>query len=276
MYRSKKVQLAAIYVEYSIEKYKNSFKILRSLLEKQIGKDINFIVVNNSKEDEVPENISQNIIRISGNNCDREFSGWQKGLEYLQSTSINYDAVLFCNESFQAYNDTYLSNYALMALNRCLLKKAIVGYFDKEKQRKIYRLLDYKFYRWLRTSAFFIPKEFLSGIRILSVDDTLLNRFLPEKFEQLNEKNLKDYFYPDAPINQEFKEKIVDWITSKWHSSIEINKENWELFRSKVKSIFNEALLTIQAETLGSPAEWYASYPIVVYEKIKNKLKNNG
>ncbi|MBM2815537.1 MAG: glycosyl transferase group 1 [Ignavibacteria bacterium] len=268
-----KIKLAVLFVEYNKEKYSASFEILKKSLEKQIKTEILYIIIDNSEEQKEMTFIANNIHRISGDNSFNEFSGWQKGLNYLGANNFNYEVILFITETFLQYDDVFLFSYAITAIKRCIRYGSMTGIIDKDKKRKELRLFDNHIKCWLRTSAFVLSKDYVPKFKLLWVDSNTLDKFIPEKYEPEKIQKPSDYFLADAPLSPQLKEKIIEWLSMKWYAAFDINEASWSFFRKKVKSLLNESMISIQAATIGCGIKWYASYHIVFYEKLKNKLR---
>ncbi len=58
-------------------------------------------------------------------------------------------------------------------------------------------------------------------------------------------------FRPDAPLNQAYRDYVVEWLTRRWHSHFELGPATWGHFRAKVRAILNEAMLSIRLRQLG-------------------------
>jgi hypothetical protein len=77
---------------------------------------------------------------------------------------------------------------------------------------------------------------------MVSVKDNL-DDFLPATFPGPT-NNPVSFFKDDAPINETYKAWLIEWLTQRWHSKFQIEEKTWELFRTKVRNILNESLLT--------------------------------
>jgi len=95
----------------------------------------------------------------------------------------------------------------------------------------------------------------LKNVKLVSVGENL-NDFLPEKFPG-PQARATDYFHRDAPINHLYKAWLIEWLTQRWHSRFAIEAKTWELFRTKVRNILNEALLTAKLAESGFQPEKY-------------------
>ncbi|MCL5035203.1 MAG: hypothetical protein M1395_08905, partial [Bacteroidetes bacterium] len=106
-----KSRLAVIYVEYSPDKYEGAFEKVKSYLGDSLRERTVYVIVNNRDEGNGSSIIDAGTYYIQGNNLEREFSGWQRGLQFLREKKIPFDVVLFVNEAFEAVQPSYLGNY---------------------------------------------------------------------------------------------------------------------------------------------------------------------
>ena len=248
------LNLTIIYVEYITEKrskYRDSFIKLYKYLEKIPLCKKHYIIVDNLNCDSEYNLIKlhDDIIRIAGDNSDGEFSGWQKGVEFLQDKKSNYfktDIVLFANDAFLNPGPIFLEDYAtLNLLLKSILTGSVIGRIDRHAKDNL-SLLGYDVSEWVCTNCFFMPLNVLNGINntIISLKEDDINMFV-EQYEYD-----KRYFRDDAPVSKEYQDIIVEWLTCNWHSAFK-PETNWELFRYKVKAIFNEVLLSAKIKEAG-------------------------
>ncbi|MFX0195937.1 MAG: hypothetical protein ACFFCW_07430 [Candidatus Hodarchaeota archaeon] len=179
-----KVNLAILYVEYDQEKYKDSFVLLQKYLEKIKFCNKIFFIVDNRNEGDYIVKITKNMYKVGGDNSNREFSGWQKGLDILNSININYHLILFVNEAFLAPGKSYLEDYAsIFLLLKSLLFNSVIGRIDSHRD-KLYAL-GYDVSQWVCTNCFFVPKKMIDRIdNICTIDKGKINDFIEESFSR--------------------------------------------------------------------------------------------
>jgi len=262
-----KLKMVVIYVEYDLEKYPSSFEHLKSYLSKVGGERIRYIRVNNKDTGTGSRNLGDNTIYLQGSNVDREFSGWQRGIEFVRSSNVKFDVVLFVNEAFEATGASYLKN---SNINWMILKShvlgAVIGFIDTRWEK--IRLNNRGVRIWINTNCFFVPHSLLTKMStIITVDNSCMSKYLPEQFPSDGE-----LFELTAPINNAYKNHMVEWITEEWHNKIDLNDRTWPIFRSKVKAMLNEASLSIRIRELGYIILPY-SIPMFVYRKIRGAFR---
>lgn len=255
--------LAVIYVEYNPEKYIGSFERLRTYLAGLKKKRVVYVVVNNRDEGDGSKAVDERTYYVQGDNVEREFSGWQKGLVFLRKQNIPYDVILFVNEAFEAVIPSFLGSHNVrwIILKAHILRSAI-GFIDTAWER--IRIVGKSTRVWINTNCFFIPRSLSDKLgTLVSVDSCNIDKYLPEEFPGTG-----DIFREDAPLNADYKERIVKWLTVRWHSKLVLDQRNWPMFREKAKAIFNEALLSIRIRELGYPILPY-SVPAFLFLKTR-------
>lgn len=262
-----KPRLAVIFLQYDSEKYPRAFEQLKMCLKKLIPKQVIVVLVNNRDEGDGSRRLDEKTTYLQGNNADWEFSGWQKGVNYLQENGVEYDVGLLVDDAFEAGGPSYLRNHNLRWLVlKCHVLNVVLGEITTLWDRSI---IDGGSARiWIKTGCFFVPRAILSRLgTLVSVDETSLNKYLPEKFP-----GRADPFESDAPINAEYRKHIVTWLTERWHSKFALTETSWIFFRAKVKAILNEALLSIRIREMGfiiMPCD----IPVFIFTKLRGAIR---
>lgn len=241
-----KPRLAVIYVEYNPEKYAGVFETLKGYLRKVDRRRITYVVVNNKDEGSASKVLDDGTFYIQGDNLEREFSGWQRGIEFLRDRKIPFDVVLFANEALEVIQPSYLPtvNVSWLVLKTHLLKAAF-GAIDTlwEKtaiQGKSTRI-------WINTNCFFLPSSLLKKLEsIVSVNSRTIDIYVPETFPRNG-----GIFTEGSPLNSVYKDHLISWFTKEWHGKLALDEKNWPVFRAKTKAILNEALLSIRIRECG-------------------------
>lgn len=257
------MKVIALFLQYDTEKYPCALHYFKKYLNGINNAEIQIITIDNSLENEHFEQVAENEIKINGDNSLWEFSGWQAGLKYIYDNKIDYDVVIFANDSFlaPAGGNTDLSGLINdEAIENAYKQNAMVGQFVSIGEgisiNGIY------IYNYARTHCFLLNRKIVEKIRCLpTVDYDFLNKCISEKpdissfkFENI-EKLIIDgsleklYFKADAPLSKNFMKFIIEHLTQRWHSKMNVF-ENWELFRGKILAYLNEMLLTAKVREL--------------------------
>ncbi len=265
-----KPRLVVIFLQYDTKKYPGAFDLLKEYLSKLNQERLTYILINNKDEGNGSRNLDGNTIYLQGDNNNWEFSGWQKGIEFVRSRGIPFDVVLFADDAFEAAEPSYLRNHNLeWLILKCHLVKAVFGLIGTLWEGV--QIYGKSSRAWLGTSAFFVPKEVVDKLsNVVSVDENSINTYLPKEFPKTGE-----IFNPDAPINRAYRDHITAWLTESWHSRFVLDESTWCFFRAKTKAILNESLLSVRLRDLGCLILPY-DLPLFVFRKtrgIYRKLK---
>jgi len=96
--------LAVVHLQYDYSKYPDSFAYIVGQLNKLSCKKKYFII--NNKRIKKKNEIFDNVYILPGDNSNWEFSGWQKGLDYIRK-NIDCDLILFTNDSLNSHHNNY-------------------------------------------------------------------------------------------------------------------------------------------------------------------------
>lgn len=242
----RKPSLAVIFVEYNKAEYGEAFDRLREYLGRLDQERVFYTRVNNRDEGDGTKNVAPNIVELQGDNTDREFSGWQKGVEFLRAHDIPYDVVLFANEAMEAVEPCYLKDHSpSWLLWKSYLLKGVFGLVATRWEKTVVRGKSTRI--WLGTHCFFVPRIIVEKLgTVVSVDASTFEEYLPREFP-----GVEEIFKPTAPINSATEDRIVRWLTREWHSKFTLSESTWPVFRAKANAIINEELLTLRIRELG-------------------------
>lgn len=203
------------------------------LLVKEIDPEAKVLIVNNNSAN---KNLNlPDVIEIQGSNCEWEFSGWEEGLIYAETTGLLYgvDSIVFANDTFQNHRIfTDWNKKAFISKFRSASKGEIVG--DVNSAKCMFSLDSVYFERWLSTYLFLVNTQDLSKIRPLNrsqdFDITIMDKriFIENADEHLN-KHLSEWIFP--------RDK------NGWYRA----SSDLTMKRNKLKAILNEKLLTVNA-----------------------------
>jgi hypothetical protein len=262
-----KPRLAVIFLQYDTQKYPGAFEHLKSYLSKFDPKRVFFVLVNNRDEGNGSRNLDDGTVYLQGDNTDWEFSGWQKGVEFMRTTNTEHDVVLFVDDAFEACEPSYLLNHNLHWLVlKCYTIKVVFGAITTLWDKTMLNTRSARI--WIKTNCFFMPGSVLGRLgTLVSVDETLLDNYVTKQFVADNGP-----FKHDAPMNGAYRKHIVIWLTERWHSKFALSESTWPFFRAKVKAILNEALLSIRIRELGFMILPY-DIPLFVFIKIRGAFR---
>ena len=225
-----RLKIAVVYLQYDRAKYPYSFQYASGLLNK-INCDIEYVVVDNYNQEELLE-VHGNIHILSGDNANWEFSGWQKGLNYVKE-NIVCDLILFINDSLRSYRYKMLEMSCLEEMFRsCVKRNLLLGKIDSTGQGD-FSFLGYNLNTWVCSNVFAGPNKIFEDCNI---DNSCL-------FDIDSIIEDVDKFLNNDKLGIDLRNHIYNWLSHCWHSKFDVRK-NIQLFKNKTKAILNEKLLT--------------------------------
>lgn len=170
------ISLAVLFLEYEDEGYGDSdqtFDRMKEYLQNLKQCTITYIRIDNKHENRELMHIEDGIFRVGGDNSCLEFSGWQKGIETLNTLGLPCDVVLFTNNALFKPGESFLKDYADDALLKKTIKnKEIIGRIDSFGKR--FFIFDYALSKWVCTNCFFAPKAAIDDLgNIVRLKDDL-------------------------------------------------------------------------------------------------------
>ena len=259
--------LVVIFLQYDRQKYPDSFEHFRSYMRGIDPSRVSYILVNNNDEGVGTRKLDANTTYLQGDNSDWEFSGWQRGVEFLRQNHIKHDVALLLNDSFEVNGPGYLSNHNIdWLVLKTHIFKCVFGLLATRWTKA--QIQDKPLRKWLGTDCFFVPGILLDKLgTLVSVDQASIAEYLPETFPGTDE-----VFLRTAPINAAYRESIVKWLTQEWHSKFVLDQSTWSFFLAKVKAILNEALLYVRIRELGYLVLPY-DIPLFISAKIRGLVR---
>lgn len=250
--RLRHLRLVVLFVEYDRGIAGGSdqvFATLRSYLAPVKRCRIRFLRIDNKHEGRALMKNGQTIT-MGGDNRYHEFSAWQKGVETINRLGIPCDLLLLVNDMFLAPGDSFLKDYAHRDLfQKCLTQRTIIGRIDSTGHH--YTAYGHDLTRWVCTNCLLAPKAAVDTVGHLVTVQENINDFLEEDFPGA------PIFKTDAPMNEAYKAWLEEWLTTRWHSRFTLGASTWRLFRTKVRNILNESLLTARFTEAGFPPQEY-------------------
>ncbi len=243
------ITLGVLYLYYpDTDKYQKEKPM--AALKKIIARlscQAHIIYINNAASKDYVQQISDHEYEISGDNSSFEFSGWQKGLDFIKDKGLCCDAFLFANDMF--LHDSLVDRWRINddALKGAIKYKAMVGkkaHLPVEGDIAGNEIMPY-----IRTHLFFVSATLMAALgNIISVDRFLKDRLFIPSYEAS-----VPLFRPEAPLSSDLKDFIFHHVTSNWNRKKPYTRPHFDLLKGKAVSILNACLLSIRAKQLGYP-----------------------
>lgn len=272
--------LSAVVIFLQFDKQDGTFYKFQKLFPKNTHDKFFWIIVENKIEYDYEWPIKSNIVKISGDNSAREFSGWDKGLGYVSKKRLNADLIIIANETVLVESLVTEQLVSIEALKFSKVHKVCLGVTNYSRSlcrdtwkyvfRKSVRLSIGKHFihYWIRSNLMVFPFHVLKARKMITTYSS------PDLFFPL--ELTPKVFREDAPCSDSLRQRILEWLTpdefiSKnrhWHSHFELESETYPKFRSKALAIINEKSLTA----------WLirSDYRIFNILKVKSLLKLQG
>ena len=190
-------------------------------------------------------------VYLNGDNSQQEFSGWQRGIDYLTSRFklSNTDAVVFLNDTVHRRNyavggDRYFETYRIEH-DGAAPQVWAAGYLDDfPAETSIHGL---KFSTWIRSNLFAMNWPAVQLVSPL---------VFPCSWDEVFDDTHTDRFWGEhAPMSANWMAYISSWLFGaedprfpeyrlKWIRAEKLNADNRRYFQSKAISILSEHYMT--------------------------------
>jgi hypothetical protein len=212
------------------------------------GARVRGVVVDNALEGDFERELDDGVTLISGDNRAREFSGWDRGLAWLESAHRlrGDDLILVGNDTLhRSYGRAWLDGFSPAHDG-----DGLAGWLDAYPREV--RLFGLPLDRWVRTNLFTARVRTLDRLRPLRLwfsDEQLFHGATAR-------------FCEPSPLDARYRRYLATWLwgepgepefVERWHSAAPLSAENAPAFRAKIRSILCEHHLSARARSLGLP-----------------------
>jgi hypothetical protein len=210
------------------------------------------VVVDNALAGNVEIDIDDNITRISGDNRSREFSGWDRGLAWLESAfSISPEArLVMANDTLhRSYGVDYLDGFTRERLRAA--EGGLLGWIDAYP--KAVELFGLTLRRWIRTNLWVAARRTLDQLRPVA---------LPFSDESVFAEAPDELFRVPSPLSADYRRYLRSWLSGEaddadfphtWHSAQPLAAFDPAALRGKLRSILCEHHLSARAQSRALP-----------------------
>jgi len=249
-------RVLALYLQYGDRHQAAGLGELRRQVQRLFPRSpASYLVIDNALPEGAAPVIDGDVTLLAGDNCNREFSGWDRGLAWLRAHRevASTDVVMLANDTFhRSYGTEYLELFRPWAVGRALRRNALVGYMDAfpEPVSAFGRELR----SWVRTSLLITTAGTLYALLPLQLGDVDAQVFSPTTGE---------FFRREAPLSERYQAYLSTWLfgeqagvdgfRERWHSQAGLTEANSEAMRQKARCILAEHQLSARARALGVP-----------------------
>ena len=253
-----------VLVEFGRTNERPALELLLSTLRRaHPDAPVRSVVVDNARATASEEAIDRGITRIGGDNKLREFSAWDRGLEWLERRygPTPDSLVVLANDTLTRPDKrdrvSALQHHVGAAFGRTIddhlaaSTGALIGWVD-EYPRPV-ELFELTLRQWVDTSLVLTTRRTLTRLGPLAVaidDDRVFAADWRQVFREpspLSENYrtyLKTYFFGER-IDRDFQHG--------WYAQAPLTEGNFAAFKGKLRSVFCEHLLSARARAHGIP-----------------------
>jgi hypothetical protein len=244
-------RVLTILARFGTEQYANAEREIAELFGRQMPAiDRDILVVDNARPRHAVDEREDGTIVIGGDNSAREFSAFDRAIDFIGSRIWSYDLVHFATSAFNRLYVAYLERFNTRLLETLVDRAVCVGHIDCYNEPV--DVLTYRSQHWIRSCFFFMPPTEVRALgSFVSVNE-------PARFFS---GDPGEPFRADAPISHRYREYITNWLTGgdigqgvEWHSRFALTHETLPEFEQKTRAILNEQLLGIRLRAMGCRA----------------------
>lgn len=208
-------------------------------------------------------------ILLSGDNRNMEFSGWQRGINFIKKEykPSNHDVIVLINDTVHRRNytiggDRYYDKYIIQKDSNEWPSYWAAGYLDDFPHAA--KICEIDFTTWIRSNLLAFN---------WACTDLLYPLVFPSKEKELFCENINEGFWnKDAPVSRNWKSYISCWMFGaedpqfpeyrlKWIKAEQLTMENRNKFRKKAICILSEHYLTARLQKAGVKIFDFNTYP---------------
>lgn len=242
------LRILTLLLRYGTDKYGGADERLERLLTRAFpGAERYTVIIDNALPRSTGESLSSTRMLIGGDNTAWEFSGWDRGVQFIGSRLGHFDFVHFATDAFEQFDDDFAEQFNTPVLEALRFGPAMAGHIDYLNEPS--DLFGYKVECWVRSSFFFIrPVEVQALGSMVSVPDR----------SGLFTGDAAQPFQPGSPLDPRLAHSLTSWLTGEgmgqgvqWHSRFALTADTLPFFENKIVAILNEQLLSQRLRSLG-------------------------
>ncbi len=245
------MRLSVIFVQDGNPTSHLAFKRLLSLVGRLDTDSLALVVLDNVDPGVWFHEISDTITHVGGDSSSREFSAFDKGLDYLDVSGKPGDVYMFVTDAFLAHGEDFLGLIDDSVIRWCFELGSCIGWVDRFEDES--SILGHGYREWMRTSLFLVPAAKLPRVKPLDTpfDEQLFFSSDPEA-----------PFLDSAPLGRPLQHHLLAWlarpelatsITDQRHSPLDLCDDSFDLFQARARSVIKEHALSARLQASGVP-----------------------
>jgi hypothetical protein len=238
--------VAILYVYADKAKYPRTRSFIEEYRRWLGERQITLVCIDNFSESAQPRQTHEGVWDIGGDNSYREFSGWRKGLRFLDELTPLPMTVVFANDACLNYAECgadslfFRTRFDGRAVAQS--RKGLVGLVDYAPDQQA--LLGHDVSSWVRSNFFCLPLKLATALPWVFISEEILDRILPLEYQGVVVSTTAD-------TNENLRVFLTDWITREWRSATQPTAATWPILRKKLAAILNERMLTASVRAQG-------------------------
>lgn len=248
------LRIAVLFVYADVKAYEHSAEALTEVFRMHPPYISPVVRIDNFNPDKEVTQIDEQTWDIPGDNTWREFSGFEKGIRFVETFENLPDVVVCVNDAFLNYARWGADvRYFRRLFNPIVLREAqsaLIGvHCVPDTPAKDHRLLGYDVSEWIRTNFFALPYS--------TAVDHLGPAVTEKEADELFDREWSGrMFKPNNLCSKDFEEFQIEWMTRRWRWATTPDADNWQAMRMKLIAILNERMLTATIRAAGVPMRY--------------------
>ncbi len=253
------MRVLTLLLRYGTAKYPEAESQIEDIFARQMPEvDRRTLIVDSALPPEHKEVVGPDRTVIGADNRFSEWSAADQGIEFLGQEIWSYDLVHLATAAFNTLYTAYLERFSMAMLRAIAGRPVCLGHIDCYNEPV--RLLSFYSQHWLRTSFVFLPPTELKALGSLVAFRDSARLFSGDP---------NSPFRADAPLSQNYRGYIYDWLTGgdigqgvQWHSGFGLTQATLPYFQQKTLAILNEHLFSLRLRAMGCrliDVNWMAS-----------------
>jgi hypothetical protein len=251
IFRNKNVDkslcLCILYLYYDKIRYPKSYKYVKQLMDYYKRRFTVTMICIDNKMGISHFDAKNNIHFINGDNSEWEFSGWQRGIDFIHHNNVKCNMILFVNDAFLNWkNRGFTLEYYKYHFRSEVLKAYghthVIGFTDYHAKEEKYKGAFVS--RWLRSNVFCVPYDISLRIKMVGIEDN-------DKVKILETEYSDSYYKSVNLFNEKLAGFLQKWFANGWSNLKKDRYITHETIKLKIVAVVNERLLTYNLRTMG-------------------------
>ncbi len=227
-------------------------------------------IVDNALADHAELAIDHRLHRVSGDNTMREFSGWDRGIAWVERRYTPAPDAIFVLANDTVVRAEKFERVRDIPVDRveAAWRGALVGYV--EAYPRPVELFGLSLRQWVDTSLVIAARPTLAALRPFA---------RPFADEELFADDWRRLFREPSPLSENYRAYLKTWLFGEridgefrhsWHAQEPLTESNVDASKAKLRSLLCEHLLSARARARGIPLVDIRPQPLAIdpFERV--------